>query len=63
MGNIAPFLAGALSLPLGDVGDSFINSSPHYPQVTHIKKSKPLAKRKRKNPAVDKSQNPHPTAF
>ena len=63
MGSIAPFLAGALSLPLGDVGDSladsFINSSPHYPQVKQLKSSKPLVKRKRKNPAVDKSQNPH----
>ena len=63
MGNIAPFLAGALSLPLGDVGDSladsFINSSPHYPQVKQLKSSKPLVKRKRKNPAVNKSLNPH----
>ena len=63
MGNIAPFLAGALSLPLGDVGDSladsFINSSPHYPQVKHIKSSKLLVKKKRKSITVDKSQNPH----
>ena len=63
MGNTAPFLAGALSLPLEDVGDSladsFINSSPHYPQVKHLKSSKLLVKRKRKNPVVDKIQNPH----
>ena len=66
MGNIAPFLARALSLPLGDVvdslADSFINNSPHYPQVKQLKSSKLLVKKKEKiqQLIITKSS---PTAF
>ena len=62
MGNIAPFPAGALRLPLGDVGDSLANSfinGSHYSQVKHLKSLKLLVKKRRRNPVGDKIQNSH----